>query len=248
MALPLTASLPQSGSIVSRWKLDETSGNRADSVGSNTLVDQNTVGYVAGQFSTNAANFVRTNSEYLSISDASQTGLDITGDLSWSAWVNFQTLSGYHLLFGKSFHTGNQRSYLLYEYTSGADQIFSFQTNPDGVSNSTGTVTWAAAETAAWHHIALAYDASAGSAKLYIDGTQYGSTMTGLATSNFNSSSEFAIGSYHTSDYMDAYMQDALIWSYQLSDTDVTNLYNAYFPVSSSIKDIIGGGFTLFPR
>ena len=45
-------------SLVSYWKLDETSGNRADSLGNHELVDTHTVVYSAnGRFGTNCADF-----------------------------------------------------------------------------------------------------------------------------------------------------------------------------------------------
>lgn len=71
------ASLP---GLVSWWKLEEASGTRFDSFGSNHLTDNNTVGQAAGKVG-NAAQFIAGNSEYLSISD--NPGIS-TGDIDFS--------------------------------------------------------------------------------------------------------------------------------------------------------------------
>ena len=51
--------------LVSYWKLDESSGNAADSVGSNTLTNTNTVTYSAGKIN-NGADFERDSAQYFS--------------------------------------------------------------------------------------------------------------------------------------------------------------------------------------
>jgi len=68
---PFLFSLAASGStlldgLVSWWDLDEESGIRYDSVGSNDLTDNNTVGYDNGKI-VNAASFVATNGERLTL-------------------------------------------------------------------------------------------------------------------------------------------------------------------------------------
>ena len=67
-ALPADGDLPQSGSIVSRWFLDEQSGTRSDNTSTNDLTDNNTVLFgtgisEAGASSTDAADFEADNSE-----------------------------------------------------------------------------------------------------------------------------------------------------------------------------------------
>ncbi len=60
--LPLSDAVPYA---VAHWPLDETSGTRADSVGSNDLTDNNTVLSATGMFG-NAADFEATSNEWLS--------------------------------------------------------------------------------------------------------------------------------------------------------------------------------------
>jgi hypothetical protein len=68
--------------LVGWWKMDETSGNPADSSGNgNSLTNNATVTFVAGKFG-NAANLVSTSNQYLS------TTTSITGIQTVSFWVN----------------------------------------------------------------------------------------------------------------------------------------------------------------
>jgi hypothetical protein len=94
MAKPLTSALPLTGNVVSRWYLEEVSGNRADAVGSNTLTDNNTVtsnADIPTSGFARSAEFTSANSEYLSITDASQSGLDPAASFSFSVFVKRKT-------------------------------------------------------------------------------------------------------------------------------------------------------------
>lgn len=235
MALPSTASFPQSSSVVSRWKLDEASGNRADSVGSNTLTDNNTVGNAAGisqanASSTYAADFEAGNSESLSITDAAQSGLDITGDLSFFLWMNPETVNGDFQIMQKFSDSGGaNRAYRLFMSDDTPDTIrFGVSSNGSNtVYGSPASVHSLSAGT--WYHIGIVYDASAGSVKVYKDGVQLGSTGTGLYTSINSGAASFYIGAYDgVSLFFDGVLQDAIIWNVALSDADVLDLYEAY--------------------
>src|SRR5258708_7847472 len=62
---PNTAHAAITDNLVSFWKLDEASGTRTDSVGSNNLTSNNSVGQSVGKVS-NAAHFTATSNQYLS--------------------------------------------------------------------------------------------------------------------------------------------------------------------------------------
>jgi hypothetical protein len=72
-------------SLISYWALDEASGSRVDSHGTNDLTDNNTVGSTTGILST-AGDFVAANNEYLS--HASNSDL-VVGDEDFTlmAWI-----------------------------------------------------------------------------------------------------------------------------------------------------------------
>ncbi len=76
-----------SNGFVGVWHLGEASGGRADSTANdNDLSDNATVESGAGRLGV-AADFESDNSEFLSIADASQTGLDPAGDFTVEAWI-----------------------------------------------------------------------------------------------------------------------------------------------------------------
>ncbi len=71
--------------LISYWTMDEASGTRADSIGSNNLTDHNTVTSAPGKVN-GAAQFTHANSAYLSIADNPAVSVgDI--DFTFSTWV-----------------------------------------------------------------------------------------------------------------------------------------------------------------
>src|SRR5262245_43908996 len=104
--------MPLTDNLVSFWELEEASGTRNDSHGTNHLTDNNTVGQGVGTVG-NCGDFENGNSENLSITDnASLSGGDT--DFTVQAWINLESTVGAPIVakFGTD-HTVN-REYLLY--------------------------------------------------------------------------------------------------------------------------------------
>lgn len=97
---------PMTG-LVSWWKLDEASGTRSDSVGSNHLADHGGVGSVAAKVGNGAA-FV--GSDYLT-----GNGLSLSAQFTFVGWVNVAS--------------GN---WVLAQATSTADRVMEFYLDGDG--------------------------------------------------------------------------------------------------------------------
>jgi len=99
---------PGTGSLVSWWKLDEASGTRSDSHGTNHLTANNSPLSATGKVS-NAAQFVAASSQYLTI--ANNASLQ-TGDISFSFlfWYKPSTV-GRQLLLGKSTTAAGNTEY-----------------------------------------------------------------------------------------------------------------------------------------
>jgi len=69
---------------------------------------------------TQCYDFESANVQYASITDASQTGLDITGDITMEAWINLESLTGSDQAIIAKYDTGaSQRSYMLSVNTDG---------------------------------------------------------------------------------------------------------------------------------
>jgi hypothetical protein len=215
--------------LISWWSLDETSGTRADSHGSNSLTDNNTVSYAGGKKS-NAADFEATNTEYLSITDASQSGLDQTGDQSWSLWVNFETISGagnFRVMTSKYEGVGGKRSFMLGLDDSATKKIRFWLWN-SAEANEILAVNWSPSAST-WYHVVCTWDASASTAEFFINGSSIG-TATGALTDIQNGTAAFEIGSWSGggANYLyDGLIDEVGVWSKILSGTEITALYNS---------------------
>ncbi len=214
-------------SMVSWWSLDETSGTRNDSHGSNHLTDNNTVLYGTGIYS-NAADFERTNSEYLSITDASQTGLDMTTAVSVSFWMKLESsapVDNNQGILSKTARTSG--GYLLgyRNYPSGNDNFYFEAWN--GGSNTYAVSGDLNLSTATWYHVVVTYDT--GTLVLYLNGSSQTFTKTGSDTTITTNSDPFYLGRLQSdaSSYFDGLIDEVGIWSRALTSGEVTTLYNS---------------------
>ena len=149
VCLPFSAFAftPTSDDLVSYWSCDETSGSRVDSHGTNDLTDNNTVGYVEGVIG-NACYFNGANSEYLSINDASQSGLDDDVDYSLSFWLHEQG-SGTRGLFMKGAYP-NDDSWSLFVRASASGNYDPRLSGTRGL--------WTLTATGEFHHIVAVFE------------------------------------------------------------------------------------------
>lgn len=221
--------------LISYWKLDEASGTREDAKGTNDLTDNNTVGAATGIIN-DGADFEASNSEYLSIADGSQTGLDITTDISLSLWVKFESLptgggvmvfcsklneagaGGGGYKFQVSEASGSYRVRGYYSESGAADVSF-FRTNPD-ISLSTGV----------WYHFVWTVDVSASLGKIYRNGIELAVQNDGTSSDALSGSSKaFHIGANVQSidSFVDGVMDEIAIYNRELHYGDVLELYDA---------------------
>lgn len=160
-------------------------------------------------------------SQYLVITDVNQTGLDITGDLTIEAWIKFEewheaTYQGIMTKRGASGH----RQYALMHYKDGATNDLYFFV-ADAVGETIGNKA-VGLSTGTWYHVAVAYDASAGSAEFFVDGSSVGSAGS-LKNSILNSDADFNIGANSSSGlYFDGLIDDARIWDDIRSEAEIS--------------------------
>lgn len=88
---PTATQIPINYQLVSCWDMDETSGTRYDSISSNHLTDNNTVGYGSGLVG-NSARFIKNNDESLSV-QSSDFEL-YNHDFTIIAWINLDDING----------------------------------------------------------------------------------------------------------------------------------------------------------
>jgi len=202
--------------LVSYWKLDESSGNAADSKSSNTLTNKNTTTFVTGKIN-NGANIVRASNQGFTIAD--NAPLSITGDMSISCWVNYASSVQGHIV--TKFGGVGNRSFRL--WTGGTTDI-QFATSSNGIT--LHNVVWTVAlSTSTFYHLVLVYTSATHLAELFLNGVSQG-TQDVTDTSIFDSTAVFGVGTESTLDSFDGKIDEVGIWSRTLTSTEASQLYN----------------------
>lgn len=224
-------------SAVAAWTLDEASGTRADSVGSNDLTDNNTVGSAAGQFDT-AADFETDNSEYLNIADNADLS---TGDIDFEirCWVKFETKAANMAIVTK-------REALEYQlwYSSGNDRI-RFVWGQNAVEAT--AENFGSPSTGVWYLIHAWHDATNNVVGIAVNaGTANTVADTGAnavdGNGTFNIGRDPAFGMY-----WDGLIDDVVILKgYILDATERSEDYNGGTGVAFADWDAGGGATTKF--
>jgi hypothetical protein len=198
--------------LVAYWKLDETSGPRIDSAGSNNLTDNNSVGSAVGKVG-NAALFDESN--YLTVTNPT---LNITGAISIAGWIYAVNRTEDQHFFG------------------GYDSIWPYSgygVRPDPVSSkyvwwSGGG--WKPSNTAialnTWTHIAFTLN-STGTLSIYINGSLDRTTTAPMPTL-YNGQKALGARSDGTRRLVSGTLVDEVgIWKDRaLTPTEIAILYN----------------------
>lgn len=233
--------------IVSYYKLDESSGNAADSVGSNTLVNINTATYAAEKIN-NGAVFVAASAQALAIADASQSGLDLATNLTLAGWVKFATTpsSGNLVQIVSKDKGGVTRSFhFALDNPAGTLQL-KFQ---EFVATDTAVAVNWTPSTDTLYHVAVTRNSTTGATNFYVNGSQQGTTQTGETGTIANTTAAFVLGARDAGSPYIQCLNGALdewgIWSRELSGAEITSLYNSgtglSYPFSTSaIKSFNG--------
>lgn len=220
MAFPTTG-------LVSYWKLDEASGNATDSKGSNTLTNVGTTTYSTGKIS-NAAQFLRS-SKYLESSTT--TGLAPTTAFSINAWVKWDSLTDNALngLISKMNGTSTAYRTGIVRYSS-INYAFFFDIGTTGGStNRSQSVIMTAPNNGQWYMYTYTFNGP--TAKMYIDGTLFFTDNAAPATCQAGTA-PFRLGYGDSADGtgpegMNGMLDEVGFWNTELSQSDVTALYNA---------------------
>lgn len=214
--------------LISYWKLDETSGTRYDSHGSNNLTDVNTVGYATGKISNCAVTVAANNENLRTVSAISSTFNGISA-LSFNFWYKSTDTTSYNWL--NMFHDGSnmigfQRLTTTWDFRVYTSTVFA-----------SPTVSASSLEDGNWHMVTGVYDGA--KVRIYLDGTESGSGTSCTGNTSI-SSSKFGLFArpYDDAGPISASMDEVGIWTRALTSTDVTSLYNSgsglAYPFSST--------------
>lgn len=214
--------------LVSYWELEEASGTRTDSHGSNDLSDNNTVGQGTGKQG-NCADFERGNNEHLSITDASQTGLlDGETELSIAYWWKPESNpNDEQIIMDKWNSSGNQRSFRVMIVDTGGTDYLSINVSSDGSTSEETQINLPSNySTGTWYHHVITYNA--GEISFYVDGVLAG-TGSNTKTSIYNSSTDVYIGARsdgNTDRNLDGLLDEFSYHDRALTAGEAHNLYN----------------------
>lgn len=193
--------------LVSHWKLNEASGTRADSHGSNDLTDFNTVTSETGKLG-DASSHNQANNEYLTSTAA---GLNLSDrDITVAGWFKIAT--------------GASSDGYIFMPGGGTAWAFRYLTGPSIRVYFGGslrhTVSFSALDT--WFFLVGTYNAATDTLKTYINGTEVGSTSSILGTT----SSTFGIGGIGGNADSTMAADSVSFWDRVLT-TEISDLYNS---------------------
>lgn len=200
---------------------------------------------------THSLDLERGSSQYASITDANQSGLDITtGSYTFEAWINFETVPT------GADYTGNQMILAKDEYGTGGDanRSYTFYVDynkklvcewQDSSSNTTTirstNAIFGAGDAGVWHHVAVSFVISTPTGTLYLDGSPVATTIvSSSATSIRNGASPFAIGCQFSNatptpvQCLDGKIDEVRIWSVARSEAEIANNRNILIDPTSA--------------
>lgn len=204
--------------LISWWTLDETSGTRNDSHGTNHLTDNNTVAYAAGKKG-NAADFERGNNEYLYIDD--NASLSYSGDFTIALWAKAESYNESYRGWVAKETASNNREFRL-QWALGYLEWIVFTASGAGFAIAQRALANTDFD---WHFIICRYVASTRTAYLSLDNGAEGSAT--LASAMGDTTARFYLGFYIGGLYYDGLLDEVSFWKRTLTPDEITWLYNS---------------------
>jgi hypothetical protein len=206
--------------LLAYYKLDESSGNRADAHGSFTLTDNNTVLSATGIINS-GSDHIKANNEYLS---NTSFGASVSAnDWSVSLWYNFPSVTG-QTVFGLRPSSG-AANLIQIETDPTISQVRLIVRNSSNVTRKDYNNTTAPAD--AWNHIVVTRTGD--TVEMYVNGSNASTTKSTNATLVMTSTARtLYIGAeLSASNVADGVIDEVGFWNRLLTSTEVTELYNA---------------------
>lgn len=190
------------------YLLDSTANANTLTVSTNVTESLSTASVPANIAAANLAN-----SAVLTAPDSDS--LSITGDLTIEAWIYLNNTNGDRVITNKYGAAGNR----AFQFYIDAAESFTWQSGSDGTNLVTKSeASGISLET--WAHVAAVYIAAAGSIKFLLNGTQVGSTQTGLDTSLFDSTAAVGANTDATSSFI---IDESRVWNVARTPTQIND-------------------------
>lgn len=199
-------------------------------------------------------------SQFAAIGDGSQTGLDLSGDHTFEAWVRMESLptSTTYMTLVSKHGLGGSYGYFWGIYNNGGTYELKGGWSANGTNFDFHSYSLSTFNTATWYHVAVAVDIASHTAYFYKDGVLLGSDATGTLTSINNNNQTFYLGVIDQgggSGFFDGLIDEARIWSVRRTTAEIlakkqkdvtgeTGL-KAYWKLENDYTDASGNSNTL---
>lgn len=192
---------------------------------------------------THSIDLENSSDQYLYVTDANQTGLDLSGDFTVEAWLKIERLPSETAVPGgetfgiisKYLSTGDQRAWSVYipANTDGGKLVNRLEVAAmaDGTNANADTLITTEPivttdDIGKWMHLAVSYDISARSIDVYKNGVSFPTTyraQNGTMTSIYNNSEPVEIGRWNqsSSGEFDGLIDEVRVWNDIRTQTEV---------------------------
>ena len=162
------------------------------------------------------------------------SSLDITGALSITSWVKFDSIGNYPMIYTKGKYSDNLVGLQFYVFSPSGQAELAFYDGGSGGAPSYGSTSLS---TGVWYHVAVTRSASRG-ITLYLNGEVDGTdTRTGSPSTG---TKDFNIGSDSTGNYLNGLIDEVAVFNSVLSASDITSIYNSGLPNDISSLNPVG--------
>lgn len=216
--------------IVSEWPFASLATLTTDGQGRNTLTNTNSVAYDSSKpsqipYAVGSALFVSASSKRLSITDASQVQLDLTGVMTLAFRVKLVTVPSGATVFGFMAKASTAPNLGYYVYMD-SSAVISFETSSDGTAFNTA-VAGSAFSAGQWYSVCVVYDGV--DARIYVNGALDTASLNPnpYTTGVYNNGQIFALGCRSdASQFLNGYMAHPYVFNQNKSAAQVLAWHN----------------------
>ncbi len=205
-------------SLISYWMMDEASGTRIDSHGSNDLTDNNTVGSATGKINS-AADFEASSSEKLTLADNADVSFG-DEDFTLAFWINRESELNVPIIGKWDWGVDTQNDYMVW-MNSGEFQWIVRNTlgGTVAVNSTIGGIP-----TATWFFVVVWHDSANNQIGISVNaGTPQTAANSDGVTDGTH---DFEIGGSNST-YYDGLIDEVGLWGRLLTSDERTELYNS---------------------
>lgn len=174
---------------------------------------------------THSIDFESSSSQYAFITDANQTGLDLSSTFTLEGWIKFESFNNiwnWFIFKADSSLSADQRSYFFgYEHSDKSLRLGIY----NGTKNNQSQVSWQP-KLDTWYHVAVTFNNN--QVKFFVNGSQQGTTQTNTYSSANNGSADFNFGTDKRTDepsYTDGKFDDWKVWNDVRTASEIADNY-----------------------